>query len=573
MLKYTVSYQTPTSQLIDFQLDIDNIKADSIKLQLPAWRPGRYTLQNFAKNIHAFSVENAKGKPVSFQKITKDCWEVNTKKTEKVFVKYTYHASQMDAGGTWLDENQLYINWITCGLSVSGRENEAYSLDLQTPTNYEFATNLPLKKGKFISQNFHELVDSPIVASPNLQHKTYKVANCKFHIWIQGNCQPDWEKLISDFKAFTKVQIHAFGGEFPTNEYHFIFQILPYRHYHGVEHKHSTVITLGPEEDFHTAEFYNNLIGVSSHELYHTWNVTRLRSKELIPYNYSEENYTRAGFVLEGITTYYGDLMLRRANIGDDEYYLKELGILMRRHFHNTGRSNYSLADSSFDLWLDGYTSAEPNRTVSIYVKGALCAILLDLTIRELTKNKNNLDDVMLKMWKKFGKNGKGYIIQDYRTIVEEVAGKSMKSYFDKYIFGTADLFNPLKKAFDSVGLSVKRVDSEKSSERNFGIKLQDKQGKVIVASIDKNSTAYNLLTLGDEIVAIDNKRATIGNIDKLLADNTRVTALLFRNNLFLTKKLKGIESQIFNNYILIKKTAKSKNQKQRLKLWFESAV
>lgn len=476
----------------------------------------------------------------------------------------------MDAGGTWLDENQLYINWITCGLSVSERESEKYSLELKTPKDYEFATNLPLKKGKFIAQNFHELVDSPIVASASLQHKTYKVANCKFHIWIQGNCQPDWGKLISDFKAFTKVQIQAFGGAFPTDEYHFIFQILPYRHYHGVEHKHSTVITLGPEEDFHTEELYNNLLGVSSHELYHTWNVTRLRSKDLIPYDYSQENYTRAGFILEGITTYYGDLMLRRANIWDDEFYLKELGILLRRHFHNTGRHKYSLADSSFDLWLDGYTSAEPNRTVSIYVKGALCAILLDLTIRKLTKNKKSLDNVMLEMWEQFGENGAGYTIQDYRNVVEKVAGKNMKSYFDKYIFSTADLLKPLKKAFSSVGLSLNKIQSEKSSERNFGIKLVDKQGKLLVSGIDEKSSAYGLLTLEDEIIAVDGKRATIGNIDKLLTGKSEVEMRLFRNNLLLTKKLHISDNQYFTGYELIKKTPNTTSSKRLLKLWFE---
>ncbi len=573
MLKYTVSYQNPASQLIDFQLEINNIKTDSIELQLPAWRPGRYTLQNFAKNIHAFSVENSEGKQIPFKKTTKDCWEIQTENTEKLVVKYTYHASQMDAGGTWLDENQLYINWITCGLSVSGRGNETYSLELKTPKSYEFATNLPLKKGKFIAKNFHELVDSPIVASAGLQHQTYKVANCKFHIWIQGNCQPNWEKLISDFKAFTKVQIQAFGGAFPTDEYHFIFQILPYRHYHGVEHKHSTVITLGPEEDFHTEEFYNNLLGVSSHELYHTWNVTRLRSKDLIPYDYSQENYTQAGFILEGITTYYGDLMLRRAKIWDDEFYLKELEILLRRHFHNTGRHKYSLADSSFDLWLDGYTSAEPNRTVSIYVKGALCAILLDLTIRKLTKNKKSLDNVILKMWEQFGKNEQGYLIEDYQRIVEEVAGKNMKSYFEKYIFGTEDLFRPLKKAFASVGLSLRKIQSEKSSERDFGIKFIEKESRLTVASIEENALAYNLLTLRDEVISINGKRATIGNVDKLLAGNNKVKILLFRNNLLLTRKLEVSGNQFFNGYELMKKAAKNEPSKRLLKLWFESAV
>src|SRR5690606_25406290 len=116
-----------------------------------------------------------------------------------------------------------------------------------------------------------------------LKHEVYTVQDIPFHIWIQGDCQPDFVRIIKEFTAFTIEQLELFG-DFPVSDYHFLFQILPYKHYHGVEHGNSTVITLGPSEILMAPLLYKELLGVSSHELFHTWNIKKIRPKEMLPY-------------------------------------------------------------------------------------------------------------------------------------------------------------------------------------------------------------------------------------------------------------------------------------------------
>src|SRR5690606_21236898 len=111
---------------------------------------------------------------------------------------------------------------------------------------------------------------------------------------------------------------------------------------------------LGPGEKLHEDELYSQLLGVSSHELFHAWNIIKIRPKELSPYRFDKEVAFPTGYVAEGFTTYYGDLFLVRSNVFDHDTYFKELNLLFKRHYSNFGRLNYSLINSSIDLWVDG---------------------------------------------------------------------------------------------------------------------------------------------------------------------------------------------------------------------------
>src|SRR5690606_6653897 len=138
--------------------------------------------------------------------------------------------------------------------------------------------------------SYYHVVDSPMLASRNLKHLDYKVGDHTFHIWINGAWHPNENKLIAAFQAFTITQMDTLGT-FPCEDYHFIFQVYPYKFYHGVEHYNSTILTLGPAEDMDRPEAWENILGVSSHELFHTWNIIRIRPKEMLPYNFASENY------------------------------------------------------------------------------------------------------------------------------------------------------------------------------------------------------------------------------------------------------------------------------------------
>ena len=306
-MKYIVSYQKPNNHYIDIEYIIDNITSKKLEVQLPAWRPGRYELGNFAKNVQKWEAFDANGNTLTSKKVTKDLWEVETKGNETIHIKYNYFANEINAGSSYLDDKQLYINGVNCFIYIPARIDEKCELELQIPENYEVASGLTeTSKNQFICKDFHELVDCPLIASNSLKHHTYNESGVKFHLWFQGECKPDWKLLENDFRRFSQAQIEKFGG-FPVDKYHFLFQILTHRTYHGVEHSNSTVIALGPSYDIMRKEGWYKLLGVSSHELYHTWNVKQIRPIEMMPYDYSKENYTVMGYLDEGVTTYYGD--------------------------------------------------------------------------------------------------------------------------------------------------------------------------------------------------------------------------------------------------------------------------
>ena len=254
---------------------------------------------------------------------------------------------------------------------------------------------------------------------------------------------------------------------FPSEKFDFIIHSLPYRHYHGVEHQNSTVLVLGPNTMENKEKYNLDLLGVASHELFHAWNVTRIRPTELMPYDYSKENYYETGFVTEGYTTYYGDLFLVRSGVFDETQYFTELNTIFKRHFENYGRHNLSLTDSSFDLWIDGYKKLLPSRKVSIYVKGATVALILDLTIRKHSSNKFSLDDIMTELWENFGKIEKGYSKQDVYDLIIKYAGPQANAFIEKYYEGILPLENELVEGglaqfTENSSLTIKRNHKEK---------------------------------------------------------------------------------------------------------------
>src|SRR5690606_8828244 len=409
-------------------------KDENLELQLPAWRPGRYELANYAQKLRSLKVTDSSGQCIPLRQYTKDRWAFTSKEEGIYCIQYQFHASQMDAGGSWSDDEQLYINFINLAFQVIGREEEEITVRLELPENYKIATALPCSDPWVLkARGFQHLVDSPMIASATLQHFTYHVHDHSFHLWFQGEIHFDVEALIERFTNFSKAQIHAFG-DFPADHYHFLFQLLPYSHYHGVEHQFSTVITLGPAAQLVNPSFMDRLMGVSSHELYHFWNVCRIRPKELLPYDFSKEAYIDTGVVAEGVTTYMGDLFLCKSGYFSVEEYFKLLEKLINREFEQFGWRNQSIVASSLDLWLDGYKPGIPDRKVSIYNRGALIALCLDLMLLD---RKSSLSQVMQIMWMTFGQTEIGYQLEDFQSIISREYNDldAIEDFFKRFIY------------------------------------------------------------------------------------------------------------------------------------------
>lgn len=450
---YLLSSPHPESRFIEIECTFTHVETDILEIQLPAWRPGRYELQHFAKNIQRFGVFNKNNESLTFRKITKDRWRVETGTETEVVVRYNYYANVQNAGSSYVNNDFWYVNPVNLCVYADAFLNEPCTLQLAIPDTYQIACGLQQIAPKtLLAKDYYELVDSPLMASETIQHRTYQVQDTTFYVWMQGNIKPNWEQIVADFQKFSTAQIAAMGS-FPEPEYHFLNLILPTPYYHGVEHRHSTMVVLGPDDE--GDGLYLDLLGVSSHELFHAWNIIRIRPKELLPYDFTKENYFSTCFVAEGVTTYYGDLFLRRSGVFNDEGYYRELQTYMKRHFENSRHAQQSLVESSWDLWLDGYEKGIPQRKVSVYHKGALAALILDLTIRKIHGHKRSLDDVMYSLWQRFGIPFVGYTMEDYQAVVEEIAGEALPWYWNDCILSNLPLENHLNNALAWVGLHM----------------------------------------------------------------------------------------------------------------------
>lgn len=552
MLHYRISYEYPNLHWLTLELSVDQIEEEVTYLQLPAWRPGRYELGNFAKNIRKFTVQDAEETPLPFQKVAKDRWEIPTADTETLTVKYEYYAGELNAGSTWLDEEQLYINFVNCMLYAEGRSDEPYRVKLDLPKDYQIAGGLEEVEHHVLeAPNFYRLAESPIIASAQLTHWQYAVDGHRFHLWFQGKCYLDGAVTLEKFEAFTREQMRIMGG-FPTDDYHFLYHLLPYRAYHGVEHFNSTVIALGPTDQLREGSaLYYDFLGVSSHELFHTWNIIRIRPREMMPYDYARENYFPTGFVAEGITTYYGDLFLVRSGVLTRDEYFLELNKLLQRHFDNFGRFNHSLVDSSHDLWLDGYAPGVPDRKVSIYVKGALVSLILDLELRKHTEGEQSLDTLMQYLWDYFGKKERGYSLPNLQKLVSDLSGNALNDYFERFIFGTEPLEDKLNEVLRTVGCQLVLQESARPSERHFGFRTGTGDAALVVQKIAPDSPAARALSLGDKILAIDGLAPADDSGEGLLLNRSRVELTVLRQQRVKTLVLEGNDKTYFSGYTI----------------------
>jgi len=504
---YKVGSRNPGSRFLDIEIKVATKGKSSFNVALPTWRPGRYELGNFAKFIRGFKVKDANQKEVAFKKVSSHVWLIASGDVKFVTISYQFYTTELNAGSSWVDKNQLYINPVNCLMYVVSRESEHCTISFDVPDSYNIATGLKREGSTFSAANFDELADSPIICSPNLQHKTYNVSGVIFNIWFQGDLKPNWEKLIKDFKAFTGKQLRAMG-DFPFNEYHFLFQILPHKGYHGVEHLNSTVISLGPDKEVMKPKLYDELLGVSSHELYHAWNVKSIRPADMVPYDFSKENYTEMGYLTEGVTTYMGDLFLIKSKVFNLKKYIIEIHKLLDRHSFNYGKYNYSVCESSFDTWLDGYTKGIPNRKTSIYTEGALLALCIDIMLISESGGKQNLDTVMKTLFDDYAKKGIGITEEIFIATIKVQGGLFINDLFDNFYHKAVDYFDLLKSTFNKVGFVLKKEDNSNELAGRFGC-YTDKKGKVLLVAPE--SPAYSKgINVGDQILSV-NKAKVIG--------------------------------------------------------------
>jgi predicted metalloprotease with PDZ domain len=526
---------------------------------LPAWIPGSYMIREFARNIVRIRAE-ANGREVGLTKLDKHTWQA-APVDGPLTLHYEVYAWDLSVRAAHLDQTHGFFNGTSVYLRVLGQEESAHQVDIQRPDDpaaraWRVATALPelgarrYGFGSYIAANYDELIDHPVEMG-EFALASFKAHGVPHDIVITGRVPNlDMARLQADLKAICETQIAFFEPKTkkaPMERYLFLTMVVG-EGYGGLEHRASTALICARDDLPSTAmpkgaepsEGYLKFLGLCSHEYFHTWNVKRIKPAAFAPYDLQVENYTPLLWLFEGFTSYYDDLMLVRSGIIGEASYFKLLAKTIGSVLRGSGRTKQSVAESSFDAWSKYYRQDEnaANALISYYTKGSLIALAFDLTIRARTGGAKSLDDVMLALWERYGRDfypsvGRGVTEDEVEALFDEVSGLKLRQSFERYVRGTDDL--PLAKLYAPFG--VKLQDERKSGKPSLDAGIGRDTGGAKLTNVHEGGPAHEAgLSAGDIIIALDGLRVSgnPSNLDALLARyqvGDMVTAHVFRRD------------------------------------------
>jgi predicted metalloprotease with PDZ domain len=500
----------PWTHYFDVQMIVSGLRRESLDFIMPVWTPGSYLVREFSRNVQEFSAADSSGKKLEWERINKNTWRVHSENTSKVTIEYRVYAFEISVRTSFVNDSHGYVNGASVFMYLDGHLANPYRLTVKPLATWsQISTGLDRVQGQthsFLAPDFDTLVDSPIEIG-NQKVIEFKVRNIPHYISICGDGNLDPEKVKTDVQKIVETAAEIVG-EIPYKHYTFLLQLLP-EGSGGLEHLNSTSIQVS-RWSFKPEESYRKFLGLVAHEYFHVWNVKRIRPRGLGPFDYTRENYTRLLWVSEGFTSYYGDCIVRWADLMTPDQFLEQLSKTIQSVQETPGRLVESVADASFDAWIKYYRRDEhsPNASISYYSKGELIGLVMDLEIRHSTGRVRSLDDVMRLLYERYRRDPKeGFTEDEFRKTCQEVAGHSLTEIFDHYAYGTSEIDFP--RFLEYAGL--KFADPKKEERKGYlGLTTRASEGKIMIAGIIAGTPAYEQgLSANDELIAVDGFRVS----------------------------------------------------------------
>ena len=565
MLKYTLHFDERQRHLMRVEFEFE-LTDEEMVLQIPHFRPGRYEPGNFMRNFIRWSLTSENG-IARLHKRNRNSWTVEGQAGVKCTFAYDYYGNDFSAGSTFIDEDLIFLNFPNFAVFIPGTENESPEVFLNLPEHFDVT---PMEVENVLRlENYDRLYDYPIFAAKKLHRYGYSVNGIDFRITTFPHPVPKPEHVIEHFKAFTEEQIEQFGA-FPSKVYDFMFMLTPERSYHGVEHFAGTMVVLGPESDVWNTARYEELLGVSSHELYHTWNIKDVRPKELSPINWSGDNIFSTGYVAEGVTTYMGDLALSRSKVFNWKQFAATQEQNLQRHLDNDARTVRSVADSSKELWVDGYVLSSPERMTSIYAEGALNALMVDLYTWKASSWKHGIIHTMRELWNRY-KLPNGYTPSDYENLCAEMSDEGVRRIFEDHTYGTEDYIPTLRSLLHEVGVDLVLEDNDLIVPRYLGFRARKVEGEFEVYRVEKGSVAQKAgMNVGITILRANGEKANerISDMLKYMRPGDEVEFEVRTPYDVRTIQMEASSERYFLKPVLVKNEHATTEQKARFELW-----
>ena len=482
------------------------------RVALPVWIPGSYMVREFAKNLQNLRATQGR-RSVLVQQLDKATWQVDATPGKPLVLSYAVYALDNSVRTAWLDASRGFFNGTSLCLQVAGQETLPHTLELvstRATAAWHVATGLPTVAtdtrgfGSYVADDYDALVDHPFELG-HFWSGEFKVCGVP-HRFVVAGAAPSFDgaRLLADTQKICEAEIRFWHprGKPPHTNYVFMLNAVD-DGYGGLEHRNSTALICTRRDlprvgDKRSSEGYTTLLGLISHEYFHTWNVKRLKPAAFAQFDYSRENYTHQLWFFEGFTSYYDDLLLRRAGLLDDAAYLRLLNKTINQVGQTPGRLVQSVAESSFDAWVKYYRQDEntPNATVSYYTKGALVALCLDLTLR--AEGTTDLDEVMRSLFKRC--KGGPMSEADLLDVLQLLAGRSLAPELAQWVHSTDTL--PLQPLLERHGVAV-HADPTHMAQR-LGLRVAE-TGNIVVKTVLRGGAAEKAgFCAGDEWLGVE---------------------------------------------------------------------
>jgi predicted metalloprotease with PDZ domain len=498
-VEYKVSLAHPEKHRFQVQMQIHvGENDDSIVVALPAWN-ALYQIRDFAYRVREVRAARTAPERVALYayKLDKQTWRIPIASPDRGSIVVEYSIEWDDAGpfNSQLNARHAFLNFAETLMYMPDRRSENVVVTFtEVPTGWKAIAELPAGTAadSFSAESYDKLVDAPTELG-KFDEFEFDNGGAHFRVAVDGK---DWNKsaLEDSLKKLTGYEMKLMGGP-PFKEYTFFFHIGPYPEAGGGGMEHSNCTAIG-------ANSVESAVAIAAHEFFHAWNVKRIRPQSLEPVDYSKEQYSRALWFAEGVTSTYGAFTLERSGIWSKDKFYADLAEQVCELQSHSARKWQSAEESSLDTWFDkydGYNRAD--RSISYYNKGQLIGDMLDIAIRDATDNHKSLDDVLRSLNDEFAKKGKYYNESaGIPAVVEEVSGKNFEEFFSRYVSGLEEI--PYDEMLAPAGLGLK---TELKLEADLGFYPGRSPSGIVVSGVTPGSNAETAgLRVDDVIVALN---------------------------------------------------------------------
>lgn len=580
-IEYNISWKDPASHVLQVRILADVSQGEYTDFSIPVWRPGRYTLEHYAAGISAFEAQSLSGKPFEWKKINTDTWRVFHEESSRLVVTYQFYAVGIDAGSTYLGKDQLFINPVNVCMFIPGRLEDPVGLFFpEVSPNWDIVSAMPRggATSSFFPDDYHQLVDNPVLLAKEIKTLEFELEGATFYLHFHGDYRGG---IRTDQEAIHVIkqicsEAHKIFGSFPFESYHFIYRLLPYDIRHAVEHANCASFALPARISESPTKMSSGIGGISAHEFWHVWNVKRIRPTALLPYDYSQPQYTGLHWFTEGVTNYYADLLLVRSGIIEVKTFFSRQANAIQGVENHGARKRISPTQASMDSWAGGAYYHPPGGFPSYYTLGQRIGFILDIAIQRYTDGSKNLDDLFRYLNEHYGGLKKGLDEDGIQKALEEISGKNWSDFFQNYIHQTEPI--PYEDYLDWMGLRLQMKEVERLSTKKLGLESYQKTGQgILIREVQPGSLfAKEHLMKGDVILEWNDKPAASFDIEAFcrgLSSGEDFTVKVFSD--FELKSLKLNYKKPFNEWkvSITRDPDKQEQQNQRLHPWLDISL